>query len=333
MEQFDIAIGIFIFKRGEKAGLIIDQISKIRPLKLYLIGDGPRNDMERAEVERCRQEVEKHITWDCTVIKNYADSNRGVYENIAGGAKWILERESSAIFLEDDNFPALSFFPFCREMLERYKDDSRILWVCGTNYLKEYEPEDGSDYVFTQLMLPCGWASWSHKFAKFYDGRLSLYDDCYVKERIKKNYRNKALLWQNIQSWEIENRRIKKGLKPMSWDFQMAFTIRAHNLLGIAPKFNQIMNIGADIYSTHGGVSMDLEMTSRFCEIPTKELSFPLIHPKVCLVDLRFERLTEKIIVEPWLFRVKSRIAKMIKCIFKIDADKSITVVVKQLFR
>lgn len=92
MEQFNIAIGIFIFKRGEKAGLIIDQLSKIRPQKLYLLGDGPRNDAEKEEVEQCRCEVEKHITWDCVVIKNYAETNRGVYENIAGGAKWVLER-------------------------------------------------------------------------------------------------------------------------------------------------------------------------------------------------------------------------------------------------
>lgn len=333
MEQFDIAIGIFLFKRGEKAALIIEQLSKIKPKKLYLIGDGPRNTSEIVEVNNCRTEVEKHITWDCDVVKYYAECNRGVYENIAGGAKWVLEREPFAIFLEDDNFPALSFFPFCKEMLERYKDDTRILWVCGTNYLKEYTPLDNSDYVFTQLMLPCGWASWSHKFAKFYDGDLSLYNDPYVQKRVKEDYKNKALLWQNMESWEAENRRIKKGLKPMSWDFQMAFTLRAHNLLGIVPKYNQIMNIGADQFSTHGGVSMKLEMTSRFCEIPTKEMIFPLKHPKVCLVDSRFERLSEKIIVQPWLFRFKSKVAKILKRFLHLDPDESITKLIKEKVR
>lgn len=333
MEQFDIAIGIFIFKRGEKAGLIIDQISKISPKKIYLIADGPRTPSEKDEVEKCRKEVESHITWKCEVIKYYAERNRGVYDNIAGGAKWLLEKEPCAIFLEDDNFPALSFFSFCKEMLKRYKEDTRILWVCGTNYLGEYEPMDGSDYVFTQLMLPCGWASWSHKFLKFYDGDLTLYNDSYVKERVKKNYKNKALLWQNLQSWDAENRRIKKGEKPMSWDFQMAFSLRAHNLLGIAPKYNQIMNIGADTFSTHGGVSMNLEMTSRFCEIPTRELTFPLKHPKVCLVDLNFEKYTEKVIVQPWNFRLKAKIANLIKKILRLDADVSITKTIKQKFR
>lgn len=329
-EQFDIPIGLFIFKRGKKAGIIIDQISHIRPQKLYLIGDGPRNESEIEEVIQCRKEVEKHIDWDCEVIRYYAEKNRGVYENIAGGAKWVLERESCAIFLEDDNFPALSFFPYCKQMLERYKDDTRILWICGTNYLKEFEPEDKSDYVFTQLMLPCGWASWSHKFSKFYDGNLELYREKYIIERIKRNYKNKALLWQNMQSWDVENRRILNGEKPISWDFQMAFSLRAHNLLGIAPKYNLIKNIGADSFSTHGGVSMNLEMTSRFCEIPIKELTFPLKHPKVCLIDSEFERLTEKIIVQPIFFRIKARVAKLIKKIFNISPDQSITGLIKQ---
>lgn len=333
MEQFDIAIGIFIFKRGEKAGLIIDQISKIRPKRLYLIGDGPRNESEIEQVNQCRQEVENHITWECEVIRYYATNNRGVYENIAGGAKWVLEREDCAIFLEDDNFPAISFFYFCKEMLEKYKDDTRVLWVCGTNYLRSYQPSDDSDYVFTQHMLPCGWASWSHKFSKFYDGELSLYNDSTILERVKYYYKNKILLWQNLQSWEVENRRILNGNKPLSWDFQMAFTLRVHNLLGIAPKYNLIKNIGVDSLSTHGGVSMNLEMTRRFCEIPIKEMTFPLKHPKVCLIDPRFEELTSRIIIQPLHFRIKVHIARAIKRIFKISPDQSITNLIKQKIR
>lgn len=333
MEQFDIAIGIFIFKRAQKASLIIDQISTIRPRKLYLIGDGPRDESEVAQVDQCRKEVESHITWNCEVIRNYALKNRGVYDNIAGGAKWVLEREPCAIFLEDDNFPAISFFSFCKEMLELYKNDTRILWVCGTNYLKEYEPSDSSDYVFTQHMLPCGWASWSHKFSKFYDGELSLFNDASILERVKYYYKNKTLLRQNLHSWEVENRRIQRGDKPMSWDFQMAFTIRAHNLLGIAPKYNLIRNIGADALSTHGGVSMSLEMTRRFCELPIKELTFPLKHPKVCLIDPCFEELTSKIIIQPLLFRTKAYLARFIKRVFNISPDQSITSLIKRKFR
>lgn len=332
MLQFDVPIAVFMFKRAEKTAQIIDQIGKIRPRRLYLIGDGPRTEEERPQVEQCRSIVETHITWDCQLVKYYAERNRGVYDNIAGGAKWVLEREPFAIFLEDDNFPALSFFPYCEELLKKYKDDTRILWICGTNYLKEYVPLDGSDYVFTQLMLPCGWASWSHKFAKFYDGNLDLYKDEYLRKRVAKSYRNKALLRQNISSWNMEYERIKKGLKPISWDFQMAYTLRVHNLLGIAPKYNQITNIGADEFTTHGGDSMKKEMSRRFCELPSIEMPTPLTHPKACLVDLTFERLSEKIIILPLSTRLKVRFGPFIKKLLGIPTDVSIIKTLKNRF-
>lgn len=317
-ERFDIAVCLIIFRRAEKAKLILDQLAKIRPTRLYLLGDGPRNEEEVEEVNNCRALIESSITWKCDVVKYYAECNRGVYDNIAGGAKWVLEREPYAIFLEDDNFPALSFFSYCKELLLKYKDDSRVLWICGTNYLGEYEPQDGSDYVFTQLMLPCGWATWSHKFAKFYDGDLSLFRDEYVRKRIGYNYNNKPLLRQNIRSWEMENARIMSGKKPVSWDFQMAFTLRAHNLLGIAPKYNQIKNIGTDNFSTHGHNSMENELTKRFCEIEVREMPSPLKHPKICQVDLKFEKMTEAIILQPLPMRIKSIIGPYVVKLFGI---------------
>jgi len=330
MQQFDVPIAVIMFKRADKTAQIIDQIGKVRPRKLYLIGDGPRYDGEKAQVEECRRIVESHVTWNCDLVKYYASQNRGVYENIAGGAKWVLEREPYAIFLEDDNFPALSFFPYCEELLKKYQDDTRILWICGTNYLKEYKPADGGDYVFTQLMLPCGWASWSHKFAKFYDGNLDLYDDEYLRKRVAASYENRKLLRQNIASWDMEYKRIKKGMKPVSWDFQMAYTLRVHNLLGIAPKYNQITNIGADEFSMHGHSSMKNEMTRRFCELPVREMPSPLIHPKACLVDLKFERLTEKIIIMPITTRLKSRFGPPIKKLLGVPKDVSIINIIKK---
>nr|WP_320059181.1 glycosyltransferase family 2 protein [uncultured Bacteroides sp.] len=325
MSHFDVPVCLIIFKRSDKAAAIVDQISRIKPAKLYLIGDGPRNKEEKADVLMCRKTVESHITWDCEVVKYYSEKNRGVYENIAGGAKWVFQRESFAIFLEDDNYPAISFFQFCREMLLKYKEDNRIMWVCGTNYLKEYKPIDGSDYVFTQLMLPCGWASWSHKFTKFYDGNLDLFRVPYLLDYVKGKYNNKTLLRQNIRSWNLENSRIMAGLKPISWDFQMAYSLRVHNLLGIAPKYNLIRNIGADNFSMHGHDSMNNEMTKRFCELETRDLIFPLNHPKLCFVDLNFEKLTELIIIQPFMVRLKSAIGPSIKKFLNIPSNISVT--------
>ena len=122
MEQFDIPVALFIFKR-DKAVEIIKRISEVKPRKLYLLADQGRNDEERALAAEVRRKVEESINWECEVIKNYAEENRGVYANIGQGAIWVLRREKWAIFLEDDNLPEVTFFAFCREMLEKYENE------------------------------------------------------------------------------------------------------------------------------------------------------------------------------------------------------------------
>ena len=333
MEQFDIPVAIFFFKRIEKTVMIIDRIAMVRPKKLYLISDGPRNDAEKADIEQCRLQVEARIDWPCEVVRDYADINKGVYDRIGLGAQWVLSQEESAIFLEDDNLPELTFFPFCEEMLKRYSDDTRVLWICGTNYLKEYEPSDGSSYVFTKHMLPCGWASWGHKFSKFYEGDLALWDAPYVRERIQFENNNKALLKQDMECWTRERKRIVEKGKPNSWDYQMSFTQRVHGLYAIVPKFNQIKNIGVDEHSIHGGTSFSNIMTRRFCGLATKALIFPLRHPKIVWTDRKFEKATAQIILLPTIYRLKGLINKILKQLLFINDDESLTQVILKWFR
>lgn len=325
MDSFNIPVVLIIFKRHEKVLRIIEQISRIKPTKMYLLADGPRNEDERAAVNKCREIVENAIDWECEVIKNYSPQNRGVYKNIGEGAQWVFNREKVAIFLEDDNYPEISFFEYCRELLEKYENDERVLWICGTNYLEEYEPQDGSDYMFTKLMLPCGWASWSHKFLKYYEGKLDSYNDWATKIRIKATYDNPYLYKMNRKSFNRIQYAWANNRLPNSWDFQMAYAIRANNLFGISPKYNQIRNIGADNDSIHGGNSMSNTMTARFCEKRTKVLTFPLKHPKLLLIDTEYERRVERIIIPPLKGRVHLLIGSLIKWLLRIPQEETIT--------
>lgn len=329
--MFNIPIVLFIFKRADKSALIIDRLSQIKPTKLYIIADGARNDEEQTQIDECRRKVESHINWTCEVIKNYAPKNRGVFENIAGGAKWVFEKEESAIFLEDDNFPALSFFPFCQEMLETYKDNEQILWICGSNYLIKSDFKDGASYSFTQNMLPCGWASWAYKFNKYYQSDFQLWSDPHIRNKIQKMDYSRALKKQEKNSWEAEIYRKHESGKFASWDYQMSFTLRAFDLLGIIPKYNQIKNIGIDENSIHGGNSINNEMTSRFCENEILELEFPLIHPQVIQLDKSQERTLAKVITLPLAMRLKGKIVRALKFLLNINAYEPLNF--KSLFK
>lgn len=330
MQQFDIPIAIFFFKRIEKTQLIIKRLAVLKPKKLYLLGDGPRDSNEAVSVDECRRLVEDKINWDCEIIRRYAQTNIGVYENIAGGVKWVFEREENAIFLEDDNLPEISFFQFCKEMLLYYKEDNRILWICGTNYLLDYQPQDDSSYVFTHNMMPCGWASWGNKFMKYYDGELKLWNDPYINKRVRAMKYDSNLHNQDINCWERESYRIKNNQKPGSWDYQMSFTIRAHGLYGIIPKYNQITNIGVDMDSIHGGTSFKNVMTRRFCGLPTKEMNFPLKHPKIVKTDVVFEKRIAKIITYPLSIRIKCHIIWFIKKVLFINQQENLLSSIKR---
>lgn len=324
MKQFEIPIVIFSFKRHEKIKEIISVISKIKPKKIYLLSDGGRTEKEHIQVNKCRAAMEFAIDWDCEVIKRYQSTNIGVYENIAGGAKWVFEKEDTAIFLEDDNLPEETFFYFCRDLLEKYKDNNDVLWICGTNYLKEYIPKNGASYVFTKNMLPCGWASWKRKFITCYDGELTLWNNKHFRKIFKSSYYWKPLYFQDKYNIEHEIDYFKKNNRFYSWDYQMSFSVRAHNAFAIVPIFNQIKNIGADIDSTHGGTSENDIMVKRFCGLKTKPMPRQLKHPSKIEIDYFFEKETAKIILHPDFFSIKSILSRLLKKILKIKKTESL---------
>ena len=336
MERFNIPIVLFIFKRIDTTLRIMERISQIKPQKLYLISDGPRNEDEKEQILACRREIESKINWNCEIVQNYAVQNMGVYNRIGLGAKWVFSLEKEAIFLEDDNLPEITFFEYCRCMLEKYENDKRVLWVCGTNYLQKYEPVDGASYVFTKHLMPCGWASWANKFLEFYDGDMEIVKNNNLLKRLKFEYDDNRLYQQQLNSVLSEFQKLKYEGKPTSWDFQMAFTIRANSMYGISPKYNQIENIGVDSFSTHGGTTLENPMTKRFCSIKSYPLKFPIIHPKTVLSDIDYEIKVGKIILYPLTMRIKFTIkkfiSKILKKIFNINPNESVSKKFKEKF-
>lgn len=315
--MFDVPIVLLMFKR-EKIVDIINRVREVKPQKVYLVCDGGRTEDEHKEVCRCRQMAEQAIDWKCEIIKNYSETNRGVYENIAGGAKWVFSQEKYAIFLEDDNLPEVSFFQFCKEMLEKYENDNNVLWVCGTNYLGDYEPSESVSYMFTKHMLPCGWASWSNKFLSMYDGAMTGFDNEEVMSKIKRQFLSQTLYRQSKSYWESEWNRMLQGKKTNSWDMQMDYSIKKNSVYGICPTKNQIKNIGVDNASIHGGISMSALMTRRFCGMDSYPIQFPLKHPKEIAIDIEFEKKLGTIILRPFPLRVKRLVDKVIRNILQI---------------
>ena len=134
-------------------------IRKVAPKNLYLAADGPRQDRE-GETELCNRvrEIISNIDWPCNVKTLFREKNVGCREAVSEAINWFFGQEEQGIILEDDCLPDVTFFPFCEQLLEKYKDDERVISIGGTNL--GYRFPDESSYGFSRFMNMWGWATW-----------------------------------------------------------------------------------------------------------------------------------------------------------------------------
>ncbi|MBR1440574.1 MAG: hypothetical protein IJ589_05045 [Lachnospiraceae bacterium] len=251
--QYGVAIGFFTFNRLDTTSAVFEEIRKVKPERLYLISDGAREDRagEKEKVEEVRTYIESHIDWPCQVKKNYADSNMGCKKRMASGISWLLENEEMAIIIEDDVKPSEDFFPYMEEILNRYKDDERVMLVSGFKLVTSY-PVDES-YTFSHFPMIWGWGTWRRAWAKY---------DIDIKEwetkKKDKSLRKRFNFWGYLK-YSADFDSVFSHQKD-TWDFQWAFTVLSNDGLAVIPGVNLIENLGfgrADATHTTGNTDQD----------------------------------------------------------------------------
>src|ERR1700758_2791422 len=176
-------VALFVFNRPDTTRRVFEAISKIRPAKLLLIADGPRQDRE-GESEVCQRvrEIITSVSWPCEVLTNFAERNLGCRERMISGLNWVFSLVEEAILLEDDCLPDPSFFPFCQELLERYRGDTRVAYVCGCNLVERYV-KTADSYYFSRIGGIWGWATWRSEWQR-YDRDLSDWPDLKSQQKL-----------------------------------------------------------------------------------------------------------------------------------------------------
>lgn len=235
---------LIIFNRPALVAKVFSVIAKARPQHLFVIADGPRFPRE---VEPCRKSraVVDGIDWDCDVKTNYADKNLGCRERIVSGLNWVFSQVDEAIILEDDCLPHFSFFGFCETLLERYRDDNRVMEIGGANYQFGRMTNEHS-YYFSKYAHTHGWATWRRAWRRF-DESISIWP------RIKQsgqwdllcNDRKEREYWTRIYD------AIFKGELETSWDYQWQLARWCHEGIAAVPRVNLVSNIGFGRGATH----------------------------------------------------------------------------------
>ena len=131
------AVLFLIFNRPDTTKQVFEAIRKSKPPRLYVAADGPRTDKsgEAEKVEQVRR-IAMQVDWNCEVKTLFREENLGCGKAVSSAITWFFKNEEEGIILEDDCLPNQSFFWFCEELLERYRDDMRIMAVSGDNFQK-----------------------------------------------------------------------------------------------------------------------------------------------------------------------------------------------------
>lgn len=270
-----------IFNRPETTLRVFEEIRKAQPPLLLVVADGPRmghpTDSEQCAAARA---IIDQVDWDCDVRKNYSEINMGTRQRGSSGVAWVFQEVEEAIILEDDCLPHATFFQFCEELLQTYRDDNRIGHIGGVNFQFGRKRTPYS-YYFSRYNHIWGWASWRRAW-KGYDLELTLWPKVKEEKWLRDFLGDPSLVgyWTNVFE-KVYQHRIE------AWDYQWTFHCWTQNQLSIVPNTNLISNIGFGEDATH------TVKRSKFHLMETEPVIFPLSHPPSVSRDPMADRYTE----------------------------------------
>lgn len=286
------SVALLIFNRPETTQKVFESIRNVKPPKLFVIADGPRNELPE-EAEKCAaaRAIVERVDWDCEVLKNYSDINLGCGPRPASGISWVFEQVEEAIVIEDDCLPHPTFFPFCEELLERYRDDTRIMHISGNNFQLGSKLSKFS-YYFSRYPHSWGWATWRRAW-KYFDFEMKFYPEISDTNWLNNYFNDK----KSIEYWENSFKAAYGLDKSHIWDYQWGFACWIQNGLTILPDVNLVSNIGFSAAGTH------TRDKCQFANLPAEAMQFPLRHPPWIIRNSQADEFTERSIFSTSLLR------------------------------
>ena len=240
--MLDTPILLIVFNRPDKTHTVLQAIRQVRPKQLFVAGDGPRSDHPDDEVQVLRtRAVIEQVDWDCEIKTLFHDKNLGCGTGAdtapPTAITWFFQNVEQGIILEDDCLPDESFFYFCEELLQRYRDNDRVMHIGGNNF-QGGRKRGRASYYFSRYPHVWGWATWRRAWQCFENGADAAQSSGYV------------------------------------WDRTWMLAVQERGGLSIVPNVNLVTNIGFDLDATHtSGSAWYARMPARQMTFPLKHPS------------------------------------------------------------
>lgn len=279
------------FNRPECLREVVDAIRRVQPTELFLALDYPRAGRpgDIPGYEECK-EIFAHIDWPCNIHRNYSEKNLGCRDRMTSAITWAFENVDRLMIFEDDCVPHETFFPFCVELLERYKDDSRVGMIAACDehfHVKDLELY-GDSYYFDRFSSIWGWATWKRVWEK-HDTELTYWPEFRKRYALMDGFfRNKRATHESMLYSDKLYRR-----QAGAWAGCWAIYLYKENMLCIHPAVNLISNNGCGKSSRDPCTAVrhwwHREKKNPWDRRPMEPMTFPLQHPITMLPNIESE--------------------------------------------
>ena len=316
--NFKTPILFLVFNRPDTTIKVFNEIQKIKPKKLYIAADGPRdgNINDEKKCNEVKELIFKNINWNCEIKSLLRENNLGCKKAVSSAIDWFFESEEMGIILEDDCVPHQDFFYFCEKLLNFYKNDTRVMMICGTNYLG-IDHQFYDDYFFSKFYIVWGWATWKRAW-KYYDVEMLQWPNFKENKNLNNFFYN-----IDISSYYEGMFDLLFYKKFNTWDIQWWFSCISQSAYSILPKYNLITNLGE--IGTHSETQKDLSMN-----LPTKSFNIDNIK-KNKFFTYSYE--IDKLIYMKLGILQKNTVKNKVKKIFKKIIPKKIQKFLKSILK
>lgn len=203
--------------------------------RLIIFSDGAKNSDEEPKVLAVRNYL-KTIDGFLSVEIIESQTNKGLANSIISGINEVVNKYNTAIVLEDDLVTTPNFLSYMNQCLEFYKNDNRIISICGYG-LKIKKPVGyNADVYLYGRSSSWGWATWKDRWESI---------DWEVKDwQLFKNDRNA------IKGFNKNGSDMYKMLKSVvegdgnSWAIRFGYEQFKKNTYSVMPFKSLVDNIG-----------------------------------------------------------------------------------------
>lgn len=305
---------LITFNRPKHTRKVLEAIVQQHPSALYVFQDGARKNNE-TDLVKCNEvrNVVDELTkgFDLQLHKLYSDKNLGCGPGPKAALDWFFSENDYGIILEDDAVPHPDFFPYCEELLLKYKEDADVRAI-GSMHLDTKTFGDGSYYFSMMNRTFCAWATWARAWKDF-----DLYHRNVTRKQFDQCLKAYGCGLRMREYWCERLAEVQKdAYHNSSWDQQFWMSIWLHHGKGIMPNVNLSTNIGFGVEATHTFSSKSVGSNRKSTSI------MPLKHPSTTGIqskaDWRFQALYFDPIQYGWTglknlpFRLNKRIKRIV---------------------